>query len=92
MQTNQQILLLGAHMSISGGFEKAILRGESIGCTTIQIFTKSNRQWTATPSTADVCSSFKNAAQKSPIRTIVAHAAYLINIGSHNLELEINQP
>ena len=44
-------LLLGAHMSIAGGFDKAIERGESIGCTTIQIFTKSNRQWSAKPIT-----------------------------------------
>ncbi len=41
--------LIGAHISIAGGLEKAIKRGESIGCSTIQIFTKSNRQWKAKP-------------------------------------------
>ena len=46
-------LLLGAHMSIAGGFEKAIERGTSIGCTTIQVFTKSNRQWHAKPITEE---------------------------------------
>ncbi len=45
MHNKKQTLLLGAHMSIAGGLEQAIIRGESIGCSTIQIFTKSNRQW-----------------------------------------------
>jgi len=53
-------LLLGAHMSIAGGFDKAIERGESIGCTTIQIFTKSNRQWSAKPITKQDIEQFKN--------------------------------
>ena len=51
MTTKKHRLLLGAHMSISGGLEKSIESGESIGCTTIQIFTKSNRQWNAKPLT-----------------------------------------
>ena len=34
--------LLGAHMSIAGGVDKAIERGRSIGCTAIQIFVKNN--------------------------------------------------
>ena len=42
-------LLLGAHMTIEGGIDRAIDRGKSIGCTTIQIFTKSNTQWRAIP-------------------------------------------
>ena len=47
----QHSLLLGAHMSIAGKIALAIERGESIGCTAIQIFTKSNRQWHAKPIT-----------------------------------------
>ena len=44
---------LGAHMSISGGLEKAIERGLALGCTAIQLFTKSNNQWAARPIAAD---------------------------------------
>ena len=47
MTKKKRRLLFGAHMSIAGGLDQAIFRGESIGCTTIQIFTKSNRQWAA---------------------------------------------
>lgn len=44
-------LLLGAHMSVAGGFEQAIIKAASIGCTCLQLFTKSNRQWHAKPIT-----------------------------------------
>ncbi len=75
-------LLLGAHMSISGGFEKAIERGISIGCTTIQIFTKSNRQWNANPITDEQAELFRSAVKESNIDPIVTHATYLINLGA----------
>ena len=41
--------LIGAHVSISGGLENAPPRGEEIGCTAIQIFTKNQVQWQAKP-------------------------------------------
>lgn len=81
-------LLLGAHISIAGGLEKAIERGESIGCTTIQIFTKSNRQWRARPISSDEAEQFKTAVKKSFIKPVVAHASYLINIGAPEKEIE----
>ncbi|HEV2601527.1 MAG TPA: deoxyribonuclease IV [Candidatus Babeliales bacterium] len=75
-------LLIGAHISIAGGFEKAIERGVSIGCTTIQIFTKSNRQWHAKSITDEEAATFKATAIQLHITIIVAHATYLINLGS----------
>lgn len=81
-------LLLGAHMSISGGFEKAIERGTSIGCTTIQIFTKSNRQWHAKTITQEEAKLFRTAVKESDIHPIVAHATYLINIGAPDKTIE----
>lgn len=75
-------LLLGAHMSIAGGLEKAIERGESIGCTAIQIFSKSNRQWAAKEITKQEAEHFKSVWKSSSIKYVVAHATYLINIGS----------
>lgn len=80
--TQKKLLLLGAHMSIAGGFETAIKQGESIGCTAIQIFTKSNRQWYAKGITDDQAQLFKHMLSNSPIQIVVAHASYLINLGS----------
>jgi deoxyribonuclease-4 len=85
MTTKKQVLL-GAHMSIAGGLEKAVERGESIGCTCIQIFTKSNRQWKAKKLTEAEIETFKTAVKQSTIasKNIVCHAGYLINIASPN--------
>lgn len=82
MSIKQHRLLLGAHMSISGGLEKAIESGASIGCTTIQIFTKSNRQWNAKVLTQKEIELFKDTAKTLKMGPIIAHATYLINIAS----------
>lgn len=82
MSTKSHRLLLGAHMSISGGMENAIIDGASIGCTTLQIFTKSNRQWNAKQLSAEEIELFKNTAKALKMGPIIAHATYLINIAS----------
>lgn len=82
MSTKQHRLLLGAHMPISGGLYKAVERGASIGCSTIQIFTKSNRQWKAKELSSEEIELFKNTAKTLNIAPIIAHATYLINIAS----------
>lgn len=81
-------LLFGAHMSIAGEISRSIERGESIGCTAIQIFTKSNRQWHAKPLNPTDIESFKQAWKNSSIQSVIAHASYLLNIGSPNHETE----
>jgi deoxyribonuclease-4 len=82
MQTKKHRLLLGAHISIGGGLYKAIERGTELGCTTIQFFVKSNRQWHAKKLTNEEVEFFKEAHKQSPIDPLIAHASYLINLGS----------
>ena len=82
----KHMLLLGGHMSISGGMYKAILRGEEIDCTAIQVFTKSNRQWGGKVLTKEDINLFKETWKNSSIKSIIAHSTYLINIGSPNKE------
>lgn len=77
-------LLLGSHVSIAGGFDKAIDRAEEIEATCMQIFTKSNRQWQAKKITEKDAILFKEKQKKSSISIVIAHAAYLINLGSKN--------
>ncbi|MBI2118238.1 MAG: deoxyribonuclease IV [Elusimicrobia bacterium] len=76
--------LLGAHMSIAGGVDKAILAGDSIHCEAIQIFTKSSRQWKASPYSKEEISNFKSYKSKSSIKIVIAHDSYLLNLGSPN--------
>lgn len=90
MKKTQSTLLLGAHMSIADGFEKAIEYGQSIDCTAIQIFTKSNRQWACKAITPQEAELFRTAVHKSSIsyKNIVVHATYLINIGSPDVDAQ----
>lgn len=74
--------LLGAHLSIADGFDKVITEAKKIGCTAVQFFSKSNRQWQAKLLEPDQVSRFKKAVINSPIKSIIIHACYLINIGS----------
>lgn len=83
-----QKILVGSHVSTAGGHHKAIERGESIGATAIQIFTKSNRTWFDKKITDADAELFKEAAKNSSIQCVVVHAGYLINIGSNKQEIE----
>jgi len=74
---------LGAHISAAGGAFMAFQRAEDIGCETMLIFTKSNRQWKAKPLTEEDISSFETEAGiHSNISPVAVHASYLINIAS----------
>ena len=80
-------MLLGAHMSIAGGVDKAIERGMSLSCTTIQLFTKNSNQWKGKPVTGEEAGRFKALRKKSGIRQVIAHDSYLINLASGDPEL-----
>lgn len=73
-------LLIGAHESIAGGIYKAFSRAESIGCRTLQVFTKNSNQWTSKPLTSEDIANYKTAASKSSIKHVIAHDSYLINL------------
>lgn len=78
----KKMSLIGAHVSISGGFDQAILRGEKIGANCIQIFTKSNRQWKSKKISDEDVAKFITQQKNSNIQIVAAHASYLINLGS----------
>ena len=81
------MLLIGAHVSISGGLHKAFPLAADIGCTAMQIFTKNANQWNAKPLQEKEIQQFKAAWAASGIRMIVAHDSYLINLASPDGEL-----
>ncbi|MEW6511291.1 MAG: deoxyribonuclease IV [Bacteroidota bacterium] len=77
-------LLIGSHMSISGGMHTAFERGDRIGCATMQVFTKNSNQWSGRAYSAEDVEKYKVAAAKSTISPVVAHASYLINLAATN--------
>ncbi len=83
----RQKLLVGAHVSIAGGIEKAIARGEAIGCSAIQIFTRNASRWQAKPLAADSVAAFRAARQNSEIDYVAVHDSYLINLASPDAAL-----
>lgn len=79
---------LGAQISTAGGVHKAFERAHEIGCETMLVFTKSNRQWKAKPLTdADIEDYKKEAARYADVTPTAVHASYLINIASPDEEL-----
>lgn len=87
MPTQSPRLLLGAQVSIAQHISLALERGASIGCSTIQIFTKSNRRWDAKEITQQEVSDFQSMREQFAISPIIAHATYLINIGSSDKQI-----
>ncbi len=75
-------MLLGAHMSIAGGVDKALIRGASIGCQAIQIFLKNNTQWAGRPYGDEERRDFFRFKKRFRIRVVIAHDCYLINLAS----------
>ncbi len=78
---------LGAHMSVAGGVSTAFARGESVGCTAIQIFVKNANQWNAKPIPEDEMQRFRTERRRSGIGPVIAHASYLINLASPDVAL-----
>jgi deoxyribonuclease IV len=81
------MLLLGAHMSIAGGIDKAVDHALSVDSDAVQIFTKNQRQWKAKPLEAAVVELCKKKYCESGLRGVVAHNSYLINLASQKEDL-----
>jgi deoxyribonuclease-4 len=74
--------LFGAHVSISGGFEKAPERGKSVGCNAMQIFTKNSNQWKSKPLDATAIDAYRKNLDSAGIEYVATHDSYLINLAS----------
>jgi len=81
-------MLLGAHVSIAGGFENAPKAGRYIGCEAIQIFARSPRMLRRTkPIAPEEARLFREGLKAANITTAVTHGNYLINLSSPQVRL-----
>lgn len=69
-------------MSIAGGVDQAVRRGQSVGCDTIQIFVKSPNRWAPRPLPPEEIERFHEAVAETGIHPVFAHDSYLNNVGS----------
>ena len=72
-------MLLGAHISVSGGYLKALDYAQDVGCECVQIFAKSPRQWRGPAIDPRVAEEFVAARAERGFGPLFTHTAYLIN-------------
>lgn len=81
------VLLLGGHISISGGVSNSPRRSEKFGFSTMQIFSKNQMQWKAKPISEDEVSTFKTEVKRTGLKKMMIHGSYLLNMASSDNEL-----
>lgn len=79
--------LLGAHMSIAGGYYKAVDAAGSFGMEVVQIFSKNNNQWAGKPIVDEDVKQFQGALARHNVGHPISHASYLINLAAPSDEL-----
>jgi deoxyribonuclease-4 len=80
-------VLIGAHVSTSGGLVEAHRRGVEIGAQAIQVFNQNPRQWRPTNWKPDDVAGFRELMADGPVGSVVVHAVYLINCASKDAEI-----
>jgi deoxyribonuclease IV len=80
-------LLIGAHVSTSGGLVAAHERAVERGCESMQVWGQSPRQWRPTRWRDDDIEAFRELMEDGPVRSIVIHAVYLLNCASKDREI-----
>jgi deoxyribonuclease-4 len=74
-------------MSSAGGLVKAHERAVEAGCDAMQIFNQSPRMWRPTAWKPDDIAAFRELMADGPIKSVVIHAVYLINLASREKEV-----
>ena len=79
--------ILGAHMSVAGGYYKAVEIAARCGCDCVQVFTKNNNQWKGKEISDAEAAAFRDSLAKLNIGHPISHDSYLINLAAPNDEL-----
>jgi deoxyribonuclease-4 len=80
-------VLIGLHVSPSGGLHKAVERGVESGSRAIQIFNQSPRMWRPTAYGEDDFAAMREALDGSGVDAVLIHAVYLLNCASEDKEI-----
>ena len=86
-EASEPTRLLGAHLPTAGGLQKSLLAGKAIGCTAVQLFTGSPRQWSHPPLREEDIAAFHAAREQTGIAFTVAHDFYLINLAAPSTDV-----
>ena len=80
-------MFIGAHQSIAGGIYKSIERAVADSCESLQVFVKNSNRWVGKVLTSDEIERFKALASDFGKEKICAHASYLINLASPDIQM-----
>lgn len=72
----------GSHLSIAGGYFKAVEQAATLKLDCVQLFTKNNNQWNGKPITSEDVRLFRDSLEATGIHHPIAHDSYLINLAS----------
>ncbi len=75
-------LRLGVHVSIEGGLLKALERAVALGCSTMQIFSRSPRGGPAPVLSEEMVQRFDAARRQADVDPLIVHAPYIMNLAS----------
>ena len=75
-------MILGAHVSTSGGIHNAIKNGTDLECDTIQIFLRNPNQWQGKPPTSEIAEKFTTAWSEVGLGEVIVHDIHLSNLAS----------
>ena len=75
-------MLIGAHISSSGGIDKAIDRAVEMGADSVQVFTQSPRAWRPTNHDPASFKRFREKRAEAGIGGVLCHAVYLVNLAT----------
>ena len=78
---------IGRHLPTSGGLARTLWAARKLGCETIQIFVSNPQAW-ADPRVRQDADTFVEGSLEMGISPVVAHAKYLINLASPDVDLQ----
>jgi deoxyribonuclease-4 len=73
---------IGAHVSSSGGIDRAVDRAAAIGADAVQVFTQSPRTWRPTNHDPASFERFRERRAEAGIGPVLCHALYLCNLAA----------
>ena len=65
--------MFGSHLSIAGGLHNALIEAADMGMDCVQIFTKNQRQWRATPLSDDAIGLWQKYQKQTKIFGLHPH-------------------
>ncbi|HEX8922784.1 MAG TPA: deoxyribonuclease IV [Pyrinomonadaceae bacterium] len=78
---------IGLHAPIAGGLQNALLKAHTLGCDTVQIFSRNPRGWRARPLEPEEIERFRATRAETGISPVVIHCNYLVNLSAANADI-----